>query len=350
MDELISVIVPIYNVAPYVEKCIRSILAQTYSKIEVIIVNDGSTDDSLQIVRNIEKEEERIRIIDVSNGGPARARNIGLDAAKGKYILFVDGDDTIDENALLILYRKIIEVNADIATMRVAQVYADDHIEQFSFSDQKYDVIDFEKKDWFFKDASVFQPIWNKLYKRSLIQFRFDEQLRRNEDIEFNGKIYCQAKRMVVINQPLYYQLQRGSSLCHNGRKTEDEIYSVKRVYDSVVEYGNKIRITVDRKKEIMEYLYFRIDILLHMIIYDESGYKNRKKYIKQLREYFPKWRYTLVNDIKSYNTNKRFWFFKKLFDKRLYYFLYHYKDFANLIRPLRCLRRENNQSEKLFE
>ena len=118
MDPIISIIVPIYNVGKYLPKCIESILNQTFKNFELILVNDGSTDNSGVVCDDYEKKDTRIKIIHKSNGGVSSARNAGLYVAKGEYIGFVDPDDYIDKNMYEKLYRLCIDNNSDIAICR----------------------------------------------------------------------------------------------------------------------------------------------------------------------------------------------------------------------------------------
>ena len=112
---MISVIVPIYNVEKYLEKCIESILAQTYTDYELILVNDGSTDGCYEICQKFSKRDVRIKLINKPNGGLSSARNVGIDNSKGDYITFVDSDDYISKYMLQELYRGLCENEADIA-------------------------------------------------------------------------------------------------------------------------------------------------------------------------------------------------------------------------------------------
>ena len=113
-NDLISIIVPVYNVEKYIVRCLESILSQTYKNIEVIIVNDGSVDKSGEICERYAKKDNRIKLINKSNGGLSDARNKGIDQANGIYITFVDSDDYISQNYVEILYKLIKENNADI--------------------------------------------------------------------------------------------------------------------------------------------------------------------------------------------------------------------------------------------
>lgn len=119
MEELISVIVPVYNVEKYVEKCVESIINQTYKNIEIILVDDGSTDNSGKIIDNISLKDNRIKVIHKENGGLSDARNAGLDICNGKYIGFVDSDDSIHKKMYEILYKNIKEYSANISICRI---------------------------------------------------------------------------------------------------------------------------------------------------------------------------------------------------------------------------------------
>ena len=125
MDGLISIIVPIYNSEAFLEKCVRSVLFQTYSNIEVILVNDGSTDGSGVICDRLAESDKRIRVIHKENGGTSSARNAGLDAAKGEFVGFVDSDDTIDANMYEKLHEHILQTNADMVVCSFKAVYED---------------------------------------------------------------------------------------------------------------------------------------------------------------------------------------------------------------------------------
>ena len=111
---MISIIIPVYNAGKYLEECIKSVVEQTYADIEVILVNDGSTDDSEKICKKFEKDDKRIRVFSKENGGAAAARNVGLDNAQGEYIVFVDADDVIHTKFLEILMKELVENDADL--------------------------------------------------------------------------------------------------------------------------------------------------------------------------------------------------------------------------------------------
>jgi len=115
MNELISIIVPIYNVEIYLEKCLNSIINQTYKNIEILLINDGSSDNSLRICKKYQKKDKRIVLINKKNGGLSSARNAGIDKASGNYLLFIDSDDYIEIDMIEKLYNNIKSNNADIS-------------------------------------------------------------------------------------------------------------------------------------------------------------------------------------------------------------------------------------------
>ncbi len=123
--EKISVIIPVYNVEKYVETCIRSIMRQTHTNLEILVVDDGSRDTSLQIVQELAKEDDRIRVFAKENKGVSNARNLGLQEATGDYIAFVDSDDYVDEDCFEVLLNLIHRDQADISTVGFRKVYSD---------------------------------------------------------------------------------------------------------------------------------------------------------------------------------------------------------------------------------
>ena len=114
-QNLISVIVPVYNVEEYLEECLNSILVQTYTNLEILIVNDGSTDNSLEILQEFSQRDSRITIFTKENGGLSSARNLAIDEAKGEYFTFIDSDDYIEENYIEYLMKSLIDNEADIS-------------------------------------------------------------------------------------------------------------------------------------------------------------------------------------------------------------------------------------------
>ena len=170
----ISVVVPIYNVEKYLEKCIKSILNQTYNNLEIILVNDGSTDNCLNICKKFEKIDKRIFVINKENGGLSEARNYGIDKATGKYITFVDSDDYIDEDYLEFLYKNLIINNCDISICNPRIVYEDGGKSRtlYKYCFPQNIVLEGEKAlEMMLYQKKFDNSAWGKLYKINL----FDE-------------------------------------------------------------------------------------------------------------------------------------------------------------------------------
>lgn len=216
-EPLISIIVPVYKVETYLERCVTSILNQTYSNFELILIDDGSPDNCPKICDQFAEKDTRIKVIHKANGGLSDARNAGLDLAKGEYIGFVDSDDFISQNMYEKLMTSILETNADMAVCNF--VYVDDKgsfIEDKNISmpvkDEELDIEAYTKrmtgeKGWYYVTA------WNKLYNKALFnEMRFPKDKQHEDEFLIHHLIY-QCKCIVCIKEALYYYVQRSGSI-----------------------------------------------------------------------------------------------------------------------------------------
>ncbi len=221
---LISVIVPIYNVELYLRECIESILNQCYQELEVILVDDGSTDGCHEICKEYEKLDKRIKLISKENGGVVSARKIGLLAAKGEYIGYVDADDWIDEEMYQKMYEEGIEKGADLICVSSYKIYANGMKEKYRLGLKSglYDKNDVRKlilpnwikREKFFEWLVPLQP-WRHLCKRELLwnnQLKVDDRIVMGEDIACFFPCYLQTERLCIIDKCLYNYRQRNNS------------------------------------------------------------------------------------------------------------------------------------------
>ena len=207
----ISVIVPVYNVEKYVEKCVRSILDQTFHDLEVVCVDDGSTDNSLRILNKLAAEDPRVRVFSTTNQGAGLCRNKGLDEATGQYISFVDADDFLAPSACEILLRTLQQDNLDIATCWF--YYCNDSGQTKPFIaglelDHKeiLDRANGDSLEEFAKFAFAITSVWGKLYRREIIEnTRIRFPAGHVEDMPFSVECFLQAKRVKRIPDMLYY-------------------------------------------------------------------------------------------------------------------------------------------------
>lgn len=218
---LLSVIIPVYNVEKYLARCIESVLGQTYTDFECILVNDGTRDQSAQIMADYASKDARIRTIHKANGGLSSARNAGLDKATGKYIIFLDSDDYADQHLFEEAINRAEKTGAQQVLWNYARVW-DDHEEgpYLSFEDELIDLDVMGLDNYFYKYFMPYrhgQEAWSKLYLRDVIErngLRFapnDEIFA--EDTLFSAMYLLHTQKIAAISRPFIYYYQRGDSL-----------------------------------------------------------------------------------------------------------------------------------------
>ncbi|WP_019242603.1 MULTISPECIES: glycosyltransferase family 2 protein [Bacillus] len=216
MDELISVIVPIYNVEKYLKRCVDSILNQTYGNIEVILVDDGSIDQSSKICDEYAELDQRIRVIHQKNQGLSAARNCGIDFAKGNFIAFVDSDDSIHEQMYEILHRNIKKYNADISICNYNRGYKNFNNEN-NINKMKESIIVCNKIESMMNMNNSLGEItivaWNKLYRKGLFENIRFKVGKIHEDEFIIHRLLEKVTSVVYTSLPLYNYMQRDSSI-----------------------------------------------------------------------------------------------------------------------------------------
>ncbi len=226
----VSVIVPVYNVAPFVGRCVQSLVGQTYQDLEVILVNDGSLDDSLQICRELELKHPQVQVIDQPNQGVSAARNSGLDAASGDWIYFVDGDDWLEPDAIERCMTQDLEgVDILLTDYSVETSSHRTWSETFLATgerdfESRADRIELIKNCYVHTSISYAHTItmlgvpWAKLYRASFLReygIRFDPKLRKMQDAVFNSYAIYQARQVRYRSVPTYIYWQNEQSVTH---------------------------------------------------------------------------------------------------------------------------------------
>lgn len=210
MKPSLSIIVPVYNNACYVQETLLSVLEQTYRDMEVLVIDDGSTDNSLVICQNIAAQDGRVRIIHKENGGVSSARNRGLEAAQGRYIAFVDGDDCIDAKMYEVMIDVLEREKVDFVNCRV--------IKECSYEAIPYEVGTVEVSDlplnYMAEKGCFIDNIWNKVYRREFIgDIRFNENLAYSEDKLFVTELFLKARSIALVSNVFYHYIQHKDSL-----------------------------------------------------------------------------------------------------------------------------------------
>lgn len=215
MKDLVSVVVPIYNVEKYLNRCIKSIVQQTYRCLEIILVDDGSLDQCPHICDEWREKDNRVRVIHKSNGGLSDARNVGLSVATGEYIAFVDSDDWVHESFIEQLYNAVKKYKVSIAACDVRLVYGE--YQQNITSNPFIEIFEREDALCTLIDGKMFRAVaWNKLYHRELLEKEKFEIGRYHEDEFFTYRILGKVSKMAFVNAELYYYFQREGSIMNS--------------------------------------------------------------------------------------------------------------------------------------
>lgn len=281
--DLVSIIVPVYNVEKYLSDCIVSICNQTYSQLEIILIDDGSTDSSGQICEQYRQIDNRIRVFHQKNAGAACAKNVGLDNASGEYICFVDSDDYISSDYIYNLIHAIKDSNADIIECTFFTVFKN-KVDRQTFKSSKERFTSLEYLSEYIKDWKC-SLLWNKLFRSSLLQnVRFKKGRRCIDDEFFTYKAVLNSKEIIRINKAIYYYRQRKSSVTNDlkfkNQKTKDFL-------DILIERYKLVTTRYPSLKK--EYINCDISNLYHAynnLYVNEENFKQLKKiarfYLKQ--------------------------------------------------------------------
>lgn len=227
--ELISIIVPIYNVEKYLRQCLDSIMNQTYRNFECLLINDGSPDNSADICREYVSKDSRFRYFEKENGGISSARNLGIEHSKGEYITFIDSDDWVDSDYLEVLYNSLVDERADIAISTYKQFNMDDNCYYVHSYQRGYEKRIFEKYQLIEElpvleryDQSYGMTSGKIISKKALGIIRFNEYTSLCEDMEFWYKLYLVSNKIIYINKDTYnYRKYENASLKHIDAKNK---------------------------------------------------------------------------------------------------------------------------------
>ncbi|MGT2896310.1 glycosyltransferase family 2 protein [Streptococcus entericus] len=248
MEHLISVIIPVFKVEEYIEDCINSVLAQTYTNLEILIVDDGSPDKSIELAKKMTKDDSRVRYLVKPNGGLSDARNMGIKEAKGEFITFIDSDDYISPTYVETLHRLLTEQKADISAIALRQdvdgqlkslVDARNYLRVFSPKDILLAM--YEKKDYFVVSLTVAQ---GKLYKKELFDNILYPVGKKYEDSFTTYKLYKASEKIVYLNEELYYYRIRQGSITNSGFSLSnlDKLEMFEEKLDYLSEYSEVIK------------------------------------------------------------------------------------------------------------
>lgn len=247
---LISVIIPCYNAEESVCLTIESVIDQTYQNIEILIIDDGSTDNSVKFINNV--SDNRISVISIDNQGVSNARNVGLQNAKGELLFFLDSDDLLPKTALADLYHGLKLANTDIIRGTFVMSETDNTIKK-----REIKIVDEYKIFLTFLNSYSFNSVWGQLIRKELViknNVYFNTQLVYGEDALFNMQIYKKAGKIATINKPVYIYLENQSSVTNMieiskvRRHVNDIIFLYEAFYQAYIECGNQFQYKIHRR------------------------------------------------------------------------------------------------------
>lgn len=320
MEPLISVIIPVYNMERYLSRAVDSVISQSYKNLEIILVDDGSTDRSPEICDMYGKTDSRVKVIHKENGGLSSARNAGIDASSGEYISFVDSDDFVNINFISMLFNSCIKEGTDIAICNYKKVFfrgrdkaceKKSPTEIISGEEAALEIVDL--------DAGTYIPAWNKLYKREVFgDIRYPDG-KYSEDFYISYKLLSNADKVSIIDEKLYGYVQRKESIIHS----RDDISQYN--FEALEEFDNYLKENVKEDSDRENLLNLSLKTSINNVVEDyyrahKNGNKSRKEELlslfKELKEKADSKDIILAPEVDLFAENpNRYIFERKIFE-----------------------------------
>ncbi len=286
MGNLVSVIIPIYNVEQYLKKCLDSVVNQTYKNLEIILIDDGSTDSSYDICKQYQNNDSRIRLFHINNSGQSNARNLGIKESTGDYLYFADSDDYLHEDLISFCMEKIEQNRLDTIMFNYTHVFSNGkEYEERPFSEISIDLTNQKSRMYFI--TNIFLPykcgfeVWNRLYSAKVIKnnnlsFPIYKPVL-GEDVCFNLKYLMYSRKALVTNKRLYYYRHREGSTIS---KVKD-----KNILERYVQISSDVfdLISKNEEKSYIARHYYLIHILLLYHELMNESLKSQRIIIKHL-------------------------------------------------------------------
>ena len=275
--EKVSIIVPIYNVEKYLEKCLKTILNQTYENLEIILVDDGSTDKSSIICDEYCEKDKRIKVIHKKNEGVSSARNKGIKESTGKYVVFIDSDDYVVNNYIEILYKYMIDNNVDLVISNAIDVNEEGVILKLKETNDLF-MNKEECLKGLLSEDNFYHTCWGNMYRKDLLEkIRFNCEYRMSEDLDFLYRYIKHIRSAYFLSKNMYYYLKREGSETNSiySEKWTDELKICNFIISEIVELENDLHKYAKRK-------YIRLNInQAYKFTLNKNQIKNFKNNIK---------------------------------------------------------------------
>ena len=280
IEELVSIIIPVYNVEKYLKRCLESVMNQTYKNIEIICINDGSTDRSLKILENYKIQDNRIKVFSQENKGLSETRNRGINLAEGKYIFFIDSDDWIPNSAIENLIKQITNKSIDVVIGGISKIYKKNK-EDIVLKKEKIEYTLDEYMAFALKEKKFLAIVCNKMFKKEIISnknLKFEKGVLY-EDFLFTMQYLKECKKIAILDKSIYnYFFIREDSIINKiNNKDLDALKSIKKI-EKVLEEAEIINSKsidrVDNFKQFKNSKYIINDIVMEL----------EEKYLKEER------------------------------------------------------------------
>lgn len=296
METKVSIIIPVYNAEKYISNILESLINQTLKEFEIICVNDGSTDNTLETLNEYSKRDERIKVYSKNNEGVSKARFYGIKQANSKYIAFADADDTVEENFLEEMYNNIEKNKSDIAICGFKRIdYETKKVLSQEMKKEKNKTIDMKTNPE--EVISINTALWNKMYKTENLKriAEFKNSPKILEDMMFLALEYLYIDKISFVDKYLYnYMVISGSAM--NKKISEEDIKNIQDTMLQVKEQYKELKIE-DRMLEIlssMAFLHFGVSLMVQMSGNDKMNFKKEyENNIIFLNTNFPEWKKT---------------------------------------------------------
>lgn len=299
----VSIVVPIYNSENYLKYCLETIINQTYSNLEILLINDGSVDNSLEICREYEQKDNRIKLFNIPNSGVSVARNIGIKNATGEFITFVDSDDWMELNAIEFGVDKAMKTNADVIIWSYFKNYPNKEEElsllpggNKSFTNDK-DLLFLKSIYQFYGEDRLLNAVsagttWGKFYKSNLIKdnnIKFKKELTRSQDVVFGLEAFNTAKLIKYYDIPLYHYRINNSSTCSGTRFIDDTKTPFNSLLDEMKSFSEQFKDKGKFEKVInaraVQVILWHLDHKYLHENYNRSFFEKRKQIITLINQ-----------------------------------------------------------------
>lgn len=273
---MISIIIPVFNAEKYISRCIKSVVEQSYSELEIIVVNDGSIDNSLFICELLATQDRRIKVISQDNGGVSKARNTGLRLAKGEFVMFLDSDDYMLPDMCKTMLDVLHSKQADCVICGIKEPEGGLWCPQKSID---YSTLEDFKKDFIYQlNTELLSPCWNKIFKRQFITNLFNEDMSFGEDLIFDLEYLNNCTRLSFITTPLVYHEKQvaGSLVTKTGLQ---RLMDIEKIHKVIMQFAGNENISQDLHKKYIRDLtvYVRFIFLNKRITFS-----NKKRILKE--------------------------------------------------------------------